>query len=180
MPSLVDLTVVTPTIPGRERLLGECTASVGVLGLPHLIERDEARDGPAAIRNRLLEQVATEWVVFLDDDDLLLPNYVDAVTPHLAAADVVYTGWHLTGGGDGPFPIPFDPDRLADGDNFIPVTACARTAMVRAVGGFPTDVREEDHALWRAMLAVGARFAYAPVIAWRYRRQAGSRSEANR
>lgn len=171
------ITVVTPTIPGREALLAECVASVGALGLTHLIGRDEWHDGPAAVRNRLLEQVNTDWVLFLDDDDVLYPNYVDVVTPHLGGSDLVYTSWHLTGSTEGPWPVPFDRDTVLHGDNTIPVTATVRTDLVRAAGGFDPCAAFEDHELWKALLLAGARFTYVPVITWRYRRLPGSRSE---
>lgn len=168
------ITVVTPTVPGRETQLAECHASVAALGLRHLIEVDENREGPAAVRNELLADVQTEWTLFLDDDDLLFPNYVDAVTPHLADADVVYTAWQLSGAVD-PVPYPrFDPDLLRD-HNIIPVTACVRTEALRAVGGFGTG-QLEDHELWLSLLDADYRFKYTPVIAWHYRRSAESRS----
>lgn len=174
------ITIVTPTIPGREPLYEECRASVAALThtepLTHITMLDVNGDGPAVMRNRMLEQVVTEWTVFLDDDDLLFPNYLDAVDPHLAGADVVYTAWQLSGAID-PVPYPrFDAGLLRQ-HNIIPVTACVRTEAVRAVGGFPTDAELEDHALWLALLDAGARFAYTPVIAWHYRRHPGSRTE---
>lgn len=176
MPSTPDLTVVTPTIPGRACLLADCRASVQALGLPHLISLDLAGDGPAATRNRLIDQVGTEWVLFLDDDDLLLPNYLDTVGPHLSGADVVYTAWELMGAEE-PAPLPvFDANLLA-WRNFIPVTACVRTTSLRAVGGFP-DESLEDWALWRRLLAAGARFTYTPETAWVYRRQHSGRNTA--
>lgn len=169
------ISVVTPTIPGREALLAECHASVERFGLPHLIEVDVDGDGPAAVRNRLVEQVRTEWVLFLDDDDVLYPNYIDVVTPHFPESDVVYTDWRLTGAVD-PMPIPFDPDLLRR-MNIIPVTACVRTSWLHKVGGFPEDAPQEDYALWLRLLDEGARFTQVPVIAWHYRRRRGSRTE---
>lgn len=169
------ITVITPTVPGREALLKECRASVDVLGLPHLIALDSRGDGPAAVRNRMIGLVETEWTLFLDDDDLLFPNYVDAVTPLLDDADVVYTAWQLSGAID-PVPLPtFNADLLRQ-RNFIPVTACVRTSALRFIGGFQ-NVELEDHALWRDLLDAGFRFAYTPVIAWHYRRFPGSRTE---
>jgi cellulose synthase/poly-beta-1,6-N-acetylglucosamine synthase-like glycosyltransferase len=168
------ITVVTPTVPGREDFLKECGKSVAALELNHIVMLDVNREGPAALRNRMLEQVVTEWTVFLDDDDLLFPNYVDAVRPHLADADVVYTAWQLSGAVD-PMPHPFDPDLLRQ-HNIIPVTACARTEALRAVGGFGEE-KLEDHGLWLRMLDAGYRFRYTPVIAWHYRRHPGSRTD---
>lgn len=171
------ITVITPTIPGREHLLRECIASVKAAGFPHLIGADPDRTGPAAVRNRLLERVDTEWVLFLDDDDLLYPQYSKIVARSLPGADVVYTAWELEGA-DQPWPKsgPFDPALLRQ-QNYIPVTACVRVDAVRAVGGFPA-AREEDHALWLRMLDAGYRFRYVPVIGWVYRRHAESRTAA--
>jgi len=177
VPSTADVTVVTPTIPGRERQLADCRASVAALGLPHLVALDRAGDGPAPTRNGLLGQVRTGWALFLDDDDLLLPNYLDVVTPHLAGADVVYTSWELLGAEE-PAPLPaFDANMLA-WRNFIPVTACVRTDLLRRVGGFPLGERNEDWALWKRLLAARARFVCVPQVAWIYRRGAGGRNEA--
>lgn len=170
------ITVLTPTIPGREHLLGECRASVAALGITHTVMTDVNGEGPAALRNRMLEHVVSEWTLFVDDDDLLFPNYLDVVKPHLAGADVVYTAWQLSGAVD-PVPYPrFDPVLLRE-HNFIPVTACVRTEKLREVGGFPVDAGLEDHALWLKLLDAGARFTYTPVIAWHYRRHPGSRTE---
>lgn len=177
MPSPADLTAITPTIPSRAGLLAECRAAVAALGIPHLIGPDLAAEGPAIVRNRLLAEGCTPWVLFVDDDDLLLPNYLDVVLPHLDDADVVYTAWELVGAEE-PAPLPrFDANMLA-WRNFIPVTACVRTALLRQVGGFPTGERNEDWALWRRLLAAHARFTYVPEVAWIYRRQYGGRNEA--
>lgn len=170
------ISVITPTIPGRERLFAECAASVKAAGFPHLVGFDAAGEGPAAIRNRLLAQVTTPWALFVDDDDLLYPQYGQIVARHLADTDVVYTAWELVGADDPkPKPGPFDAE-LLQRQNFIPVTACVRVSALRAVGGFP-DARYEDHELWKAMSAAGYRFRYLPVIGWIYRRRAGSRTE---
>lgn len=174
------ITIVTPTIQGREQLLKECRFSIAALAstqpFTHITMLDVNGDGPAVMRNRMLKQVVTEWTLFLDDDDVLFPNYLDAVGPHLANADVVYTAWQLSGATD-PVPYPrFDPTLLRS-HNFIPVTACVRTSMLRQVGGFPVDAELEDHALWLSLLDAGARFTYTPVIAWHYRRHPGSRTE---
>jgi GT2 family glycosyltransferase len=171
----VNIAVITPTLPGREDLLEECKASVAALGLRHLIALDTGRHGPALIRNALAAQTDARWLLFLDDDDLLLPNYLDVVRPHLATADVVYTNWELSGA-DEPRPHPFDEASLRR-FNFIPVTACVRARAFRAVGGFPTDAVLEDHGLWLALLDHGYRFTHVPTIAWHYRRHAGSRTD---
>lgn len=182
MPS-PDITVITPTVPGRELLLEECMASVADAGLPHLVAFDPDRVGPAATRNQLAADVTTPWVVFLDDDDLIYPNYADVVAPHFDASDMVYTGWDLEGAED-PQPMALDPFLLS-WRNTIPVTACVRSDVFRQVGGFPTDHTLEDHGLWKALLLAWDgearrcryRITYEPTVAWRYRRFPGSRTD---
>lgn len=169
------ITALTPTLPGRERLLEQCRASVVAAGLKHLVGLDLERRGPAAIRNELAAQAHTPWLLCLDDDDLLLSHYLEVVAPELETADVVYTSWYLTGAPD-PQPLDrFDADYLRV-QNFIPVTAAVRTEAFRAVGGF-RNVPLEDHDLWLRLLDAGARFTYVPVVCWRYRRQPGSRTD---
>lgn len=169
------ITALTPTVPGRERLLEQCRASVAAAGLPHLVALDRERRGPAAVRNDLAAQVETPWLLCLDDDDLLLSHYLTVVQPELETADVVYTSWYLTGAPD-PQPLDAFNAELLRVQNFIPVTAAVRTEKFRAVGGF-RDVPLEDHDLWLRLLDAGARFTYIPVVCWRYRRQPGSRTD---
>jgi hypothetical protein len=170
------ISVLTPTVPGREELLLQCVASVQAAGLEHHIQLDERGEGPAVVRNRLAERVDTEWLLCLDDDDLLLSHYLEVVEPSLADSDVVYTKWYLTGAVD-PQPLDvFDPILLRQ-RNFIPVTACVRTSLFRQVGGFNPNAVLEDHDLWVRLLDAGARFTFVPVVCWRYRRRPGSRTE---
>lgn len=169
------ITVVTPTLPGREALLAECEDSVKAAGLPHLIKVDHKREGPPVVRNRLVELVTTPWVLFLDDDDLLYPHYYETVWPYLDEADVVYTAWDLSGAQD-PHPHAWFDSALLRTRNFIPVTACVRVRKFRAVEGFD-DTANEDHALWLKLLDRGARFSFVPEKCWHYRRRTGSRTE---
>ena len=169
------LTVITPTIAGREELLAECVASVIEAGLSHDIELDIHGEGPAVLRNRMVAKATTPWVLFLDDDDLLYPHYFDSVSEHFHRADIVYTAWDLIGASE-PQPIPFFNADLLTQRNFIPVTACVRVSAFRAVGGFPESGIEEDHVLWKRLLAAGYRFSQVPTIAWCYRRRPNSRT----
>jgi hypothetical protein len=144
--------------------------------MAHRIGVDQHGEGPALVRNRLIGGVTTEWTLFLDDDDLLMPHYVATVERYFTDADVVYTDWVVSGAVD-PQPLDrFDPELLQI-RNFIPVTACVRTSVLREVGGFP-DARYEDHELWKALYNQGYRFRHVPVVAWHYRRRAGSRTDA--
>lgn len=183
-----DVTVLIPTIPGREALLQRALYSVSqqkIQPAAVVVEVDTGRTGAAATRNRALERVDTEWVAFLDDDDEMLPTHVKLclVAANHTQADLVYTYPEFVGGHDPlatvdelgrftphPVNVPFGPLQeawLRTQGNFIPVTNLVRTNAVKAVGGFPEpysmDVAGasndcEDALLLVKLLDAGARF----------------------
>lgn len=182
------ITVVIPTIAARTgpgSLFERAVRSVQQQTFPPaeiLAWLDEHREGPAAIRNKLLGAVTTEYVAFLDDDDEFLPDHLQrcARAARLTGADVVYPGYETAGGADpvGCFGIPFD-GALLQHRNFIPVTTLCRTAAVRAAGGFQERPDEhgdpcEDWGLWLAMQRNGAKFHHLARKTWRWNLAPGS------
>lgn len=55
-----------------------------------IVLEHEPRRGACAARNRPLERVTTEWIQYLDADDLLLPGKLAAQVRDAGDADVVY------------------------------------------------------------------------------------------
>lgn len=175
------ITVVIPTIEGREAMLSEalesCIRQVG--GAPSILSKvDVNKVGPATIRNELVELVATPWVVFLDDDDIFHENYLERMIPHLKGGNGVVYSWCVEQGFEANLDRPFDANALR-GANFIPVTTCVRTDLFRQVGGFPIGKAYEDWALWLKLLDAGTRFKCVEEKLWTYRRHAGSRTYVN-
>lgn len=142
----------------------------------HLVGLDVEREGPAVVRNRLVEQVETDWVLFLDDDDLIDADYVETVLPHFASSDVVYTWCRKNF--DYPTDLPFDGPALRQ-RNVIPVTVCLRVDAFKAVGGFSSDVAHEDWSLWLKLLDIDARFTCIEEQKWEYRRSDDGRNAEN-
>jgi hypothetical protein len=147
----MQITVAIPTIPPRVDRLARAVASVGRQSFPaHAISIacDIDRDGAAITRDRALAAVATEWVAFLDDDDLLYADHLAVLAAHaqLTGADLVYPWFTVEDGGTDPFPEffgrPWDPHH----PHQVPVTFLARTDVVRAVGGFSAPFNPDtDH-----------------------------------
>lgn len=182
----VSITVVIPTIDGRTQQLTRALASLQRQTLRAtgvIVEVDHRRVGAAATRNRALQSVNTEWVAFLDDDDELLPNHLRACMrfARLTGVDVVYPGYETVG--EDPvnnFGNAFDPELLRV-RNYIPVTVLARTAAVKAVGGFQDHPDEngdpcEDWGLWLAMVDAGYRFGHLPQKTWVWHVNGGARA----
>jgi glycosyltransferase involved in cell wall biosynthesis len=145
MPKLVrasDITVVIPTIPGRELLLQRAVASVRAQR-PHgpyaiLPVKDSERRGAAWARNEGIRRVETPWIGVLDDDDEMEPNHLAVLARGASktGADAVFTYPRFVGvdeqGRDGhdplaccwkgqlipaPINVPLGPDQLAHLDS---------------------------------------------------------------
>jgi glycosyltransferase involved in cell wall biosynthesis len=192
----VSVTVVIPTIEGREHLLARALASVDAQERPPaavLVETDVDRTGAAATRNRALAKVTTRYVAFCDDDDELLPMHLRVLQERaaLTGADLVYPGMIAVGGRDplacpvnnvlvNPYCVPFREEQkqhLLTVGNFIPITWLGRTDLIQQVGGFPEPWAdpskgsgrvEEDYGLLINLLMAGAQFVHVPVRTWRY------------
>jgi glycosyltransferase involved in cell wall biosynthesis len=168
-----DVTVITPSLPERSALLRESCRSVAAQTLPpvvHLIGVDYGRRGPATIRQELLTAVGTEWVAFLDDDDVLDPNHLATLMAHADGFDVVGSYCRF----DGP-PIPakfcnraYDRDVLRR-HNIMPITFLARAAAIMDADGFRPEDRYEDWSMLNRMADNGCSFNVVPWITWTYR-----------
>lgn len=141
---------------------------------------DDKREGPSAIRNELARRTDCEWLLPLDDDDLLDADCVATLLSASDGSDVVYP-WCRVDDHD-PTLEPWCPNRLFSADalmrfNYIPVTALVRRDLWLEVGGMPHTAQYEDWLMWKRCLAAGAVFKCVPEVLWTYRRGiAGSRN----
>lgn len=186
------VTVVIPTIPGRQDMLLRAISSVDNQTVPcdFVVSYDEHGAGAATTRNKALASVDTEFLAWLDDDDELFPNHVELALEVLdrTGADLAFACMEVVGGRDplatavdgkwvNPCGIEFGPEQeshLRQMGNFIPVTYVVRTELVRKVGGMPQPwsiewPRDcEDYGLLIRLLDAGATFVHVPHITWRY------------
>lgn len=167
------VSVLTPTIKGREAFLAECRASVLVQTFPdweHLRLLDEHRVGCAATMNALAAEADGDWVLPLADDDLILPGCLAALLAVSDDADVVYSP-PLVWGVENPWWFFQEPPA-------IPSFGLIRRELWEKVGGYDyLWNREEDRRFWTRAVELGARFvkaASAPT--WVYRIHQGSKS----
>lgn len=110
------ITVCIPTHAARfksgllNRALGSVVAQT--LSPDHiLIMNDSQREGVGVIRQRLLDQVRTEWVAWIDSDDEWLPEHLEKLM-HVAtetSSVYVFSGYHARTDPLGHFGIPFNP-----------------------------------------------------------------------
>ena len=169
----MTISVLTPTIDGRQAMLVECMASVAAqtyTDVEHVVRVDQLGVGPAAVRNLAAVEASGDWLAFLDDDDLFLPHHLETLALFTPDFDVIYSIATIQGRpGFNPQRNVFDADRLRQ-SNYIPCTGMVRRSFFEQVGGFPDDLRGyEDYGLWLALLDAGARFVCVPETTWIYR-----------
>jgi glycosyltransferase involved in cell wall biosynthesis len=154
------------------------------------IVRNDGRSwGPARARNEGLERVTTDFVSFVDSDDLLMPRALEQLRAALtaeAAAPFSY-GYALavmdSGGKWEPQGL-IAPSRRERRDplpslfvrNTVPSSgALVRTDIVRSIGGYdPAVVWSEDHHLWIRLAQQGNPVVVEDVVC-AYRIHSGNR-----
>jgi glycosyltransferase involved in cell wall biosynthesis len=155
----------------------------------NVIRNPDGGWGPGKARNAALEQVSSEYVAFVDSDDLLLPDALERLRDALAAApDAPFAfvrglsarrepdGWRQ----EGLIGPSEDEQRDLLGSlfarNSVPASGgLVRTQVARRIGGYDPRVRwAEDHHFWIRAAMLGPP-VHVPEIGCVYRRHAGNR-----
>jgi mycofactocin glycosyltransferase len=183
-----DVTVVmpvhgrVPTAPTGLRTIVVDDASTPPVGevAGATVLRLDVNVGPGEARNAGLAHVVTPLVVFLDDDVVTAdPGWLAPLLAHLADPKVALVAPRVMGApGDGllaryeerhsPLDLGTEPARIAAGTrvSYVPAAALVcRTDVVRAVGGFATELRvgEDVDLVWR-LADAGYRCRYEPAV----------------
>jgi len=179
------ITVAIPTIPPRPKKLREAIQSVTnqtLLPAAISIAMDNNKEGAPATRQRALDAVQTDWVAFLDDDDLFHTDHLKSLYDHAmdTGADFVYSWFWVTGGID-PFPTthftePFDPENPIE----TTITVLVKTELAKEVGFQALDRGEtntgEDRFFTLGCLAAGARISHLVKRTWFWMHHGGNTS----
>lgn len=170
-----EITVVIPTIPGREQDLARAIASVQAqtLAARCVVQFDADGEGAAATRQKGLEAVQTPWVAFLDDDDWFAPCHLEDMLNHAleTGADFVYSWFQTVPPGLDPFPPghfanDFNPDDPIE----TTITTLVRTGLAQQVGFKPLERGQtnsgEDRYFTLGCLALGAHISHLKKRTW--------------
>lgn len=142
---------------------------------------DNEKKGAADTRQRALDMVDSEYVSFLDDDDLMYPHHLETHWALLreTGADVAYSWFD----GNEPFPASSHRGKVWDpaGPHHITMTITVRTELAKQVGFAPHPDAREDGAFedWRFILGLnelGAKFIGTGLLTWHYRVWRGNTS----
>lgn len=107
----------------------------------------EPKPGASAARNRGLREVDTEYVMFFDSDDEMLPGLIETAMKSVSDSDIVYWRAEVVGLDGKIYKKPFHRDSLVRRQFYNGMLATqiymVRTALVREAGGW-----EEHAAVW--------------------------------
>jgi len=139
----------------------------------------------SAASNDALALATGDFVALLDHDDELAPDALAEMVKAINAspdADVLYSDEDkLTTGGlrcDPFFKPDWSPDHFL-GQMYTCHLTAARTALVRAIGGFRVGVEgSQDYDLWLRMIARTARVRHVPKVLYHWRKIPGSAAAA--
>lgn len=167
----MEITVLTASIGSRRSMLMECIESVinqELKPVSHNIIIDSNRNGNWWTYNQLLNSADTEWVCFLDDDDLFYPDHLSKLAEHCDDYDVIFSNCDCNDTTDWvSYDKPFTEDGLRK-DCIVPMTALVRRSALINVGGFDT-IQSCDYSMWLKILNNGGRFKKIEDTTWNYR-----------
>lgn len=138
------ITAITAVAPYHRDLITRCADSVSMQTVPcdHIIIEDTDYRGAGWARNRGIEKSKGDFLIFLDSDDRIEPNFVERCLDVWKPGAYVYTDW-LTG--DLYRPAPEKPWR-ADGSWHV-ITALLPRQAVIDVDGFDEELPAGEDSL---------------------------------
>lgn len=167
----MEITVLTASVANRKSMLIDCIESVEQQDLrpvAHKIVVDSKRYGNWWSYNQLLNSAETDWVCFVDDDDVLYPDHLSKLAEYSDDYDVIFSNCDH----NDPLNIisyaePFSEQRLQE-ESIVPMTALVRRSSLLKAGGFDT-IQSCDYWMWRKILHQGGRFKKIEDTTWKYR-----------
>jgi glycosyltransferase involved in cell wall biosynthesis len=133
----------------------------------------KANEGTVLTKNLGLRLATTHWIIFLDADDVLPPDYLEKTldVAFRENADVVYTDFQYFGAKNEHMSAgEMSRIRLLK-ENFVHNSALMKTTVARMVGGYKTELKYglEDWELYLSIARMRATFAYAKGVDFLYR-----------
>ncbi|MBL8808847.1 MAG: glycosyltransferase [Planctomycetaceae bacterium] len=148
--------------------------------------------GPAAARNLGVQHASHEWIAFLDQDDIWLPekSQIQLAAAQESGADVTYTNARNFGELERVGEVRCNPAQMPSGDvfeallldNFLTMAGVMiRRSVFLAAGSFrPEFAGVDDWDMWLKVSAAGAQFQAIPDPLILYRWHSGSLSKRHR
>lgn len=166
----------------------DATASIadGLAGRdPRITVIHQTNKGVASARNAGVEASASEFVVFLDADDELLPDYLasmDAFVRDHPGYDIYHPNLRVETGTSQATSFSQEAQVVSHGledllDSCVIALggAMVRTRLFRSLGGFLDGIHCEDYDFWLRATSTGARALYSPRTLYVYHQEGQER-----
>jgi len=136
---------------------------------------------PAGARNEGISQATGKYILPLDADDIIEPEYIEKAVSIMEKDErvgVVYCFAELFGERSGRWDLPnYSLEKMLL-DNIVFVTALFYKEDWENVGGFNTNMKHgmEDYDFWLSILEIGREIHQIPEVLFRYRIKPTSRT----
>ncbi len=132
----------------------------------------QANTGVCKARNLAIARASGEFILPVDADDLIEPDYISKAVPHFSDEEVkvVLSNADFFGDSMGKWTLPpFDLHLLAH-RNMLPATAMYRKSDWERVGGYCEEIiAREDWDFWISLLKEGGKVVRLPEVLLHYR-----------
>jgi len=134
----------------------------------------QVNKGLASARNTGIMNAKNNWILFLDADDILLPNCISQIEQRMREndCDIIAPSFREFGLGNREVILMQEP-KLEDfrTGNRLGYCAAIRRSVLLEVGGYSPKMVEgyEDLALWCDLLSRGKKVVTIPEVLWQYR-----------
>lgn len=170
----MTVAVLVTSLPERRNLLCEALESVADQTVPPddiVVGVDPYRLGEVANMNRLIGATDCDWLAFLHDDDMWLPDHLATAAKHFDTADVIVS--RVTTVGRPQHTLEPQHDNFADlaHTNWFPPSAVVVRREVFGEWCEPFDrFRWIDWANWNRLHQAGARMIHTnePTLLYRF------------
>lgn len=151
---------------------------------PHIRLFHQENQGVSSARNNAAAHAQGQYYLFLDADDLILPDYLSeavAILEKNPQTKLVYPQAEFFGAVNELWKLPpYENLRKLLEGNHIPVIAMHRAENFHLLGGFDTNLHtHEDWDLWIRMLTQGGHALCLQRVLFRYRRRHDQSSLSN-
>ena len=133
----------------------------------------QANAGVSAARNHAIREANGEYILPVDADDRISPNYIGKAVEVLSKdPDIRVVGCRAQffGAKEGEWKLPeYSPELLAR-KNMIPITSLFRKTDWQRVGGFcEEEIYREDWSFWLSLMELGGRYVRLEEVGLYYR-----------
>ena len=138
---------------------------------PEVIVMHQENAGVSAARNHAIREAKGEWILPVDADDKIAPDYISHAMDRIAdEVRVISCKAEFFGAKEGEWKLPPYSPKLLARRNMIHIASLFRKADWQRVGGFcEEEIYREDWDFWLSIMALGGTYIRLDEVGLYYR-----------